>query len=94
MVLHLFNERKHASTRPEPLAILPLFREPFMQPCFKRTRSADLPEHDEEDNAVEVEPGKRGELVWRFTKAGSFSFGCLIPGHFEAGMIGKLTVVP
>jgi len=51
-------------------------------------------EHDEEDNAVEVEPGKRGELVWRFTKAGSFSFGCLIPGHFEAGMIGKLTVVP
>ena len=37
---------------------------------------------------------KRGELVWRFTKAGSFSFGCLIPGHFEAGMIGKLTVVP
>ena len=47
---------------------------------------------DEEENAVEVEPGKRGELVWQFTRAGKFSFGCLVPGHFEAGMVGRLTV--
>ena len=24
--------------------------------------------------------------------AGSFEFACLIPGHFEAGMIGRITV--
>jgi uncharacterized cupredoxin-like copper-binding protein len=37
---------------------------------------------------------RRGELVWRLTKSGSFSFGCLVPGHFEAGMAGKITVAP
>ena len=40
-------------------------------------------------NQVSVEPGKTGELVWQFTKAGTFDFACLVPGHFEAGMVGK-----
>lgn len=47
----------------------------------------------EEPQMVEVRPGKTGILVWQFTKAGTFYFGCLEPGHFEAGMIGKLEVV-
>ena len=29
---------------------------------------------------------------WEFTKAGEFYYGCLMPGHFEAGMIGKVIV--
>jgi len=48
-------------------------------------------EHDEPHQA-HVDPGQRGEIVWQFTKAGEFHYGCLIPGHFEAGMIGKVTV--
>ena len=43
-------------------------------------------------NQVSVEPGKTGELVWRFTRAGTFDFACLVPGHFEAGMVGKIRV--
>ena len=43
-------------------------------------------------NMVTVEPGKTGELVWRFTRAGTFDFACLQPGHFEAGMVGKVAV--
>ena len=31
-------------------------------------------------------------VEWRFTKPGTFYYGCLIPGHFEAGMIGKVVV--
>lgn len=50
-------------------------------------------EHDD-PNAVTVEPGKTGELVWRFTKTGNFDFACLVPGHFEAGMRGKISVRP
>ena len=48
-------------------------------------------EHDE-PYMVHVAPGKTERIVWRFTKPGEFYFGCLIPGHFEAGMIGKVTV--
>lgn len=34
------------------------------------------------------------EIVWHFNQAGEFSFACLIPGHYEAGMVGRITVRP
>jgi len=46
----------------------------------------------EEPHMTHVKPGKKGEIVWQFTKPGEFQFACLIPGHFEAGMVGKVTV--
>jgi uncharacterized cupredoxin-like copper-binding protein len=46
-------------------------------------------EHDE-PYMVHVEPGKTGEMVWTFDKTGQIGFACLIPGHFEAGMTGKV----
>lgn len=39
-----------------------------------------------------VSPGKTETIVWQFTRAGEFHFGCLLPGHFEAGMVGKVNV--
>ena len=48
-------------------------------------------EHDEPYMA-HVAPGKTENIVWQFTKAGEFHYGCLIPGHFEAGMKGKIVV--
>ncbi len=48
-------------------------------------------EHDD-PNAIRVAPKKTGELVWHFTKAGEFEYACLIPGHFQAGMYGKIIV--
>jgi len=48
-------------------------------------------EHDD-PNAKRVAPKKRSEIVWRFTKAGKFEYGCLIPGHREAGMTGTIIV--
>lgn len=50
-------------------------------------------EHDE-PHMAHVGPGKSGEIGWQFTQAGEFYYACLIPGHFEAGMIGKVTVAP
>jgi len=50
-------------------------------------------EHDEPNQAV-AEPGKSAQMIWRFTNAGEFDFGCLQPGHIEAGMIGRIRVVP
>lgn len=43
-------------------------------------------------NQVAVEPGQTGELIWQFTRAGKVDFACLQPGHFEAGMKGKVAV--
>jgi uncharacterized cupredoxin-like copper-binding protein len=48
-------------------------------------------EHDEPYMA-HVAPGRTETILWQFTRAGEFYYGCLIPGHFEAGMIGKVKV--
>lgn len=49
-------------------------------------------EHDEPYMA-HVGPGKVGEIVWHFNRAGDFDFACLIAGHYQAGMVGKIKVV-
>jgi uncharacterized cupredoxin-like copper-binding protein len=48
-------------------------------------------EHDD-PNGKTVLPGAKAEVLWRFTKTGTFEFACLIPGHREAGMVGTVTV--
>ena len=40
-----------------------------------------------------VAPGKSGEIIWTFNRAGDFDFACLIAGHYQAGMVGKVKVV-
>ena len=47
--------------------------------------------HDD-PNAKSVAPKASGDLVWKFTNAGEFDYVCLIPGHMEAGMKGKIIV--
>jgi uncharacterized cupredoxin-like copper-binding protein len=39
-----------------------------------------------------VPPGESKAIIWQFSKAGEFAFGCLIPGHYDAGMKGKILV--
>jgi uncharacterized cupredoxin-like copper-binding protein len=48
-------------------------------------------EHDEPYMA-HVSAGKTGEIIWTFNRAGDFDFACLIAGHYQAGMVGKITV--
>jgi uncharacterized cupredoxin-like copper-binding protein len=47
--------------------------------------------HDD-PNAKRLAVSEHGELLWRFTNSGEFEFACLIPGHYEAGMHGRLIV--
>ena len=48
-------------------------------------------EHDD-PNGVRVAPQRSAEILWRFTKAGSFEYSCLIPNHRDMGMIGHVKV--
>jgi uncharacterized cupredoxin-like copper-binding protein len=48
-------------------------------------------EHDE-PNGLRLGPKKSGEILWRFSKAGTFEYSCLIPNHRDDGMIGKVVV--
>jgi uncharacterized cupredoxin-like copper-binding protein len=48
-------------------------------------------EHDEPYMA-HVPAGKKGAIVWTFNRAGEFDFACLVAGHYQAGMVGKIVV--
>lgn len=48
-------------------------------------------EHDEPYMA-HVAPGKAGQIIWNFNRTGHFDFACLIAGHYQAGMVGKIKV--
>jgi len=48
-------------------------------------------EHDD-PNARKLTPYTDGEMFWKFTRKGKFEFACLLPGHYEAGMHGTVTV--
>lgn len=50
-------------------------------------------EHDEPYMA-HVPPGATGEIVWTFNRAGEFEFACLLPGHYQAGMLASVNVEP
>ncbi|WP_417462916.1 cupredoxin domain-containing protein [Kordiimonas sp.] len=48
-------------------------------------------EHDD-PNAIRLAPGETGEIIWTFANEGDFEFACLIPGHYDLGMHGPLSV--
>ena len=48
-------------------------------------------EHDD-PNAKRLAPKKTGEILWKFSTVGEFEYACLIPGHREGGMVGKVVV--
>jgi uncharacterized cupredoxin-like copper-binding protein len=48
-------------------------------------------EHDEPYMA-HIAPGKIGEIIWTFNRPGEFDFACLIAGHYQSGMVGKIYV--
>ncbi|WP_455289485.1 hypothetical protein [Cupriavidus necator] len=43
-------------------------------------------------NGITLEAGKSGEIIWQFSKLGTVSFACLVPGHYDSGMRGTVTV--
>ncbi|MDW5443502.1 cupredoxin family protein [Polaromonas sp. SM01] len=46
----------------------------------------------EEPYMAHVKAGQSAEIVWTFNRSGDFDFACLIAGHYQAGMVGKISV--
>ncbi len=56
---------------------------------------AGHPAHQHPGSGVLVlAAGASGELAWLFSKAGDFEYDCNIPGHYESGMAGTISVKP
>lgn len=55
-----------------------------------KTPMKNMPMKHDDPNSALVEPGKSGQLIWKFTKPTKIEFACNIPGHYESGMSGRI----
>ncbi len=46
----------------------------------------------DESNGITLKPGQTKTLIWTFGQKGEVEFACHVPGHFAAGMVGKIFV--
>ena len=51
----------------------------------------DAPMHQDPNSAL-VPPKKSGEVIWKFGSSGELEFACNVPGHYESGMVGTITI--
>lgn len=73
--------------------------DPATQADHRKDMAADMmaghaAHHHHETNAVTVPPGATQSLAWMFSRPGTFEYDCNVPGHYEAGMAGTVTVAP
>ena len=52
--------------------------------------SGSLP--PDEPNALALQPGETKSITWTFTDHGKVLYGCHVPGHYAAGMVGSIAV--
>jgi len=52
----------------------------------------DAHQHGPETGSILIDPGKSGEIVWKFAGTSSIEFACTVPGHYEAGMVGDIDI--
>jgi uncharacterized cupredoxin-like copper-binding protein len=43
-------------------------------------------------NSITLQPGETKQLTWRLGDTGTLEYGCHVPGHYQAGMRGQITI--
>ena len=48
-------------------------------------------EHSDPNSKL-LEPGKSAEIIWKFSADAKLEFACNVPGHYDAGMVGDISI--
>lgn len=95
-LLHEFNLGDAAMHAQHQQEMLKMQQSGMLQPTGMNHAAMDMGhgamKHDD-PNSVLVEPGKTAELTWTFSRVSDLQFACNIPGHYQAGMVGKVEIV-
>lgn len=59
---------------------------------LRHDRMAEAGMMHEDPNSILLAPGETGEVIWTFSEDGEIGFGCNVPGHLEAGMVGEIEI--
>lgn len=92
-LVHEFNigtHHMHQEHREEMARMMALGMMTATEINHQKMAHSDM-QHDDA-NSVLLEPGQEAELIWHFAKAKQLQFACNVPGHYQAGMVGAISV--
>jgi uncharacterized cupredoxin-like copper-binding protein len=86
----------HAAHRPEMMMMVEhgvLAPDRIDMEAAKRMQATMGHGMHDEPNSKLLEPGKSAEMIWHFPNHADLEFACNVPGHYDAGMVGKIKLV-
>ena len=95
-LVHEFNiatKKMHLKHQPEMMKMVEneiLLADKIDMVKMKEMSKKDKSMGHSHSNSVLLEPGKKGELIWKFTSDAELEAACNVPGHYEAGMIAGI----
>ena len=98
MLVHEFNignKMMHIKHQPEMLKMAEngiLLPFSIDKEKMKKMAKMDKSMGHSHSNSVLLEPKQKGEIIWKFFNAVNIEIACNVPGHYQAGMIGKVNI--
>ena len=69
-----------------------LFSDHIDKKKMKKMAKLDKSMGHSHSNSVLLAPKEKGNLIWKFHNATNIEIACNVPGHYQAGMIAKVTI--
>ena len=98
MLVHEFNigtEPQHIKHQPEMAEMTMmgiLYPEYIDKEKMKEMAKMNPSMNHSHGNSVLLEPGEKGELIWKFSDNQEILVACNVPGHYEDGMVNEVTI--
>ena len=69
-----------------------LFSDYIDKKKMKKMAKLDKSMGHSHSNSVLLAPNEKGSLIWKFHNITNIEIACNVPGHYQAGMIAKVTI--
>ena len=95
--IHEFNiatKEMHLKHQPEMMKMVEneiLLADKIDRVKMKKIAKKDHSMSHSHANSVLLEPNDRAEIIWKFNTDSDLEAACNVPGHYEAGMIAKIS---
>ncbi len=97
--VHEFNiatKEMHLKHQPEMMKMVE--NEILLADKIDKNKMDELSKHDHSmshshSNSVLLEPKKVGELIWKFSTDAELEAACNVPGHYQSGMIARISTI-
>ena len=97
-LVHEFNiatKEMHLKHQPEMMKLVEneiLLADKIDKKKMKEMAKKDHSMAHSHSNSVLLEPGQTGKLIWKFNTDTKIEAACNVPGHYESGMIAKISL--